>query len=396
MKTDQNSSDRAAMRVLFAGGTTGGHLMPGAAVAHALRRLLPGSRAMFLLTGHRAESRCRNAIAGFESVRVPPTPWAGVTDKALFPLKALRAAERTLRVMRAFRPDVVVGLGGHNCVVPVLLGKALGLKTALMESNAVPGRAVGLLAPFADCVFVQWDCAAARLKARRAIASGNPVRDRLFGVDRRRAARRLGLSPHRLTMLALGGSQGALALNTALHRALGEVQAKGVDLQVVHLTGVDHLPGALSRAMTLADYRPIGFLDRMEDAYAVADFVMARAGGSTLAELTALGLPSILIPYPHAAANHQRANAAVLEKARAAITIPQSELSVRRLADTIEVLACNTRLRAQMAAAARRIGRPHAAESVALELARMAGFGGVLSRNLEGEIPRSAARARAA
>lgn len=369
------ASGHDSLRVIFAGGTTGGHLMPGAATAEALRLLLPSSRPLFLVADRTAERRCRGAIADFETVQIPVTAWEGLAQKIRFPIQALCASERVRSVVRGFRPHVVVGLGGHNSVAPILVGRLLGMKTVLFESNAKPGRAVRLLAPLADCVVVQWRRTAARLKARRVVAAGNPVRARLFGVQRQGAARRLGLSPHECTLLALGGSQGALALNEALYGALKLLYRKGMALQVIHLTGVDHLPAALEQqANQFTSYRPIGFLERMEDAYAAADFVLARAGGSTLAELTALGLPSILVPYPYAAADHQRANAAVLAKARASVTIPQSELSVERLADTIEILALNAHLRSQMAEGARQLGRPQAALTVAAELATMAGF----------------------
>ena len=233
------------MRVLFAGGGTGGHLMPGAATAAALSSLLPGAWSLFLLTEHRAEKQCCAALAGFQTARVPATPWEGTSDKLRFPVRMLEAAGRVLDIVRAFRPHVVVGLGGFRTIVPVLLGRALNIRTALLESNAIPGGAVRLLAPVADAVILQWEQAARGLKARRILVAGNPVRARLFGVRREAATRRLGLSPGKRTLLALGGSQGALSLNRALHEALASICARSSDLQILHLTGVDHLPAAL-------------------------------------------------------------------------------------------------------------------------------------------------------
>ena len=180
-------------------------------------------------------------------------------------------------------------------------------------------------------------------------------------------------------MLALGGSQGALVLNQALYGALRIIRAKGADLQVIHLTGVDHLPAALEeQANSSSSYRPIGFLERMEDAYAAADFVLARAGASTLAELTALGLPSILVPYPYAG-SHQQANAAVLTQAGAAVSVNQTELTGGRLAALIQEFALDPQRRRLMAEGARRLGRPQAALTVAAELAELGGFGHVAS-----------------
>ena len=350
--------------------------MPAVATAEALKLLLPSSRALFLTTDRKSEKHCRGALGAFEVAEVPGTPCHGIRHNILLPVRVLRSAGRVLNVLRAFRPHVVVGLGGHNCVVPVLVARALGIKTMLRESNARPGRAVRLLAPMADCVVVQWQQAARHMRAKRTLAAGCPVRSRLFDAERDAAARRLGLVPGKCTLLALGGSQGASALNEALYGALKLLYEEGLELQVIHLTGVDHLPTALAQqANAFTSYRAIGFLDRMEDAYAAADFVLARAGASTLAELTALGLPSILVPYPYATGDHQRVNAAVLARAGAAWAVAQSELTERRLADMIEALALNPRRRAEMAGRARTQGRPQAALTVAAELASTAGFG---------------------
>ncbi len=359
---------------MFAGGTTGGHLMPGAATAEALKLLLPSSRCLFLVTDRKAERHCRGAIAGFEAAGVPATPVSGLMARLRFPGRALHAAARASRVIRAFRPDVVAGLGGHNCVVPLLAAKLLGVRTAVLEANATPGRAVRLVAPFTDLVLTQWPIKPAGLRARRVLVAGNPVRRSLFGVTRESAARRLGVSSDRCTLLALGGSQGALALNQALYGALRILRARGAQLQVIHLTGVDHLPAALEeQANSFSSYRAIGFLERMEDAYAAADFVLARAGASTLAELTAVGLPSILVPYPYAG-DHQQANAAVLARAGAAVSVDQAELTDEHLAGLIGAVALDPQRRKLMAERARRLGRPQAALTVAAELAALGGF----------------------
>jgi UDP-N-acetylglucosamine--N-acetylmuramyl-(pentapeptide) pyrophosphoryl-undecaprenol N-acetylglucosamine transferase len=245
-------------------------------------------------------------------------------------------------------------------------------RTALFAADTVPGRLVRLLAPLADRVFLQWHAAARRLVVRHPRVTGIPVRAELFDADRPTARRRLGLREDVCTLLALGGSQGALALNRTLEGALRRLEG---DLQVVHLTGVDHLPDALASPLNEARwYRPIGFLPRMGDAYAAADFVLSRAGASTLAELTALGLPSILVPYPHHADRHQYVNANLLRRAGAALVLKQAQMDDRRLLGVIRRLADDADLRARMGRNARRLGRPLAARAVACELAALAGF----------------------
>jgi UDP-N-acetylglucosamine--N-acetylmuramyl-(pentapeptide) pyrophosphoryl-undecaprenol N-acetylglucosamine transferase len=362
--------------------------MPAAATAGELKRMLPGTHVMFMTTHRKAEKRCAHALEDFECVQVPATPWAGMGDKIRFPLKSLRAAERILSVLKMLRPHVVVGLGASDCVVPVLTARALGMKTTVLEANVVPGLAVKLLAPLADCVVLQFERAGRGLHARRTEELGNPVRASLFGVERRAARRRLGLNPDKTTLLATGGSQGAAKLNDALFGAIRILAESHTELQVLHLTGVDHLPAALARAQEegLTGYRPVGFMERMEDAYAAADFVLARSGASTLAELTALGLPSILVPYPYSAGNHQELNADLLAQAGAAIKISQRDLTDRALAEAAARLAGSRTFRGRAAFNARRLGKPQAAEKVAGLLATVAGFADRLSANARTEL----------
>ncbi len=370
----------AELRVAFAGGGTGGHIMPAAAVAEALGELVPGARCLFLGTSRLAEARCRRALAAFEWEEVPAARWNGTLAKVRFAATSARAAVRCRRVLRHFRPHVLVGLGGYSCVVPVLLAKAMDVPTMLLEANAVPGRAVRALGRVVDCVQVQWVRAGRRLKARRVLVSGHPVRKAILKAGRARAIARLGLEQGRLTLLVTGGSQAAQALNETLVPALHELLGPGGGLradrlQVLHLTGPDYLEEALRAELPPGlIYQPMGFLHGMGDAYAAADLALSRAGGSTLAELTAVGVPSVLVPYPHAADNHQHANAAVLSEAGAARLLVQERLGDGRLVALFSELFNHPDRLAYMAQRARELGRPEAAFTVAAELAQMAGF----------------------
>jgi len=370
-----------ALRVVFAGGGTGGHVMPAAATAEALCELLPGTRCLFLSTSRECERHCRQAVARFEAAQIPAAHWrGGAMQKCRFAAAASAGAADCVKLLRGFRPHALVGLGGYSCVAPVLSARLLRVPVMLFESNAVPGRVVRLLAPLADRVQVQWQVAAGRLRAKSILVAGNPVRAELFGGDGPAARARLGLAPDRPTLLVIGGSQGSLALNRALAGALpllakAPLEPMGGALQVLHLTGPAHLErAALTRPPAELIYRAVGFETCMRDAYAAADMVLARAGGSTLAELTALGLPSVLVPYPCATDEHQSANAAVLARAGAAVVLPQDRLNAVSLAYSIVGLAASPARRAAMAAGARRLGRPGAAAAVAAELAAMGGY----------------------
>ena len=215
LRTDEN------MRVIFAGGGTGGHIMPGAATAQALLELLPGTRCLFLHTARDSERHCNAAMAEFETMEVPAARWRGLARKFRFAFTSVAAVRRSVRVMRGFRPHVVVGLGGYSCVVPVLTAKALGVPTMIFESNAIPGRVVRLLAPVVDCVQLQWGLAADRLKAKRVLISGNPIRTSLLEGERRSARMHLRLLPDRCTLLVTGGAM----INGLVLRLLSSIRS---------------------------------------------------------------------------------------------------------------------------------------------------------------------------
>jgi UDP-N-acetylglucosamine--N-acetylmuramyl-(pentapeptide) pyrophosphoryl-undecaprenol N-acetylglucosamine transferase len=369
-------------RVIFAGGGTGGHVMPGLAVACELQELVPGAESLFLTSARESEQRCWQAVDNFQTARVPATPWQGAANKALFAPRFLAAFQNTLSVMRRFRPHVVVGLGSYNCVVPALVARALRRPLVLMASDVIPGKAVRTLAPLAARVLVQWDAARHHLPSSRVVVTGNPIRRSLHQATRHGARERLGLSQNKCTLLAMGGSQGAQAINEALYESLPMLRSHADWLQVLHLAGPANVQEALRRtADAPLRCHTVGFMDDMQDAYAAADFVLCRAGGSTLAEVTAMGLPSILVPYPHHKDRHQSANARVLQNAAAAVIIEQEDLSPVRLRTSIRSLTDNAMLRSWMGRRARELAQPLAARNVVMEIARLGGFDDRIDQN---------------
>lgn len=374
-------------RIIFAGGGTGGHVVPAVATAEALAELEPDADCLFLGTERESEEALEEILKGYRVLRIPAVQCRSVAQRLRFPFDFLGAADRAVSVYRSVRPRVVVGLGGYSCVVPVLIAKALNVPTMLFESNAIPGAAVRALAPLADCVQVQWEVAAERLHAKRCLVTGNPVRKAILEADRAAALRRLGLSEGRCTMLVMGGSQGALSVNRVLLRALKKLAVEAGVLQVLHLAGPAHIravrgsevPGGII-------YRAVGFLPNMGDAYAVADFALARAGGGTVAELAAAGVPSVLVPYPYARDKHQDANARVLADAGAAVSVDQDHLNADLLAAIIRDLVEMPDLRSRMAKKARKLARPDAAKVVAGEILRLSRRGPASRRTQSGEI----------
>lgn len=372
------ANQKSDLRIIFAGGGTGGHLMPAAAVADVLTDMDERTQNLFLSTERGGERHCRRVLSDHEVVEIPAARWDGITQKFHFSRAALAAALRCVNIYNSFRPDVVVGLGGYSCVVPVLVARTLGRPTMLFESNSIPGRAIKLLAPLSSCVQLQWKETEQHLNARRTVVTGNPIRPELLTADRAQAQRRFLLDPHRRTLVVMGGSQGAQSLNRSLVGALQLVEERSPrslrKLQIIHLTGPDHLAECRSQNWPpAAIYRPVGFTGNMGAVYATADAVLCRAGGSTLAELTALGLPSLLVPYPHATHDHQTANARCLERRDAAQIISDSDLTPRYLAQFIERFLERRKWLHDMAQRAYEAGRPRAARAVATAIRDLAG-----------------------
>jgi UDP-N-acetylglucosamine--N-acetylmuramyl-(pentapeptide) pyrophosphoryl-undecaprenol N-acetylglucosamine transferase len=358
------------MKVVIAGGGTAGHVFPAIALAHELRA--GGHEVVFLGTEDGLEASLVPE-AGFDFTPIEAAPLARRPSVA-----TLRAPVIALRSIRRCRPLVagagaVVGMGGYVSAPPVLAARREGRPVILHEQNAVPGLANRLLARGARTVALSFADAADRLpRGVRSVVTGNPVRARILEVPAHREALRkealgeLDLEDGRSTVVVFGGSLGALHVDRVVAGAIDHLRDRG-DLQLLVLTGPRHLEvvrGPASRTMALR-VRALPFLDRMELAYAAADAVVARAGATSIAELTVCGLASLLIPYPHATADHQDANARELERAGASEVLADSDLRSDDLAMRIARLVDEPARREAMAARAAAWARPDAAERLA-------------------------------
>jgi UDP-N-acetylglucosamine--N-acetylmuramyl-(pentapeptide) pyrophosphoryl-undecaprenol N-acetylglucosamine transferase len=356
--------------VVIAGGGTAGHVFPALALARRLRA--GGADVTFAGTPEGPEARLAVAEGfGFTAVEARPFPREVSAG-------ALRAPLAAARGVRACRPlvegaDVVVGMGGYVSVPPVLAAFAARRPVVLHEQNAVVGLANRLFARWARRIGLSFAEAASALPRRaRAVVTGNPVREEIVAVRERRDALAaqawdaLGLEPGRRTVLVFGGSQGARRLDEATAGAARLLEDRG-DLQFLVLTGeahrgvVEEAEGAGGRLRV----RALPFLERMELAYAVADLVVARAGASSIAEITVCGLPAILVPYPHATADHQEANARAVERAGAAVVVRDVELTPRVLGTRIATLLADPGALARMGERAEAWAKPDAAARLA-------------------------------
>jgi UDP-N-acetylglucosamine--N-acetylmuramyl-(pentapeptide) pyrophosphoryl-undecaprenol N-acetylglucosamine transferase len=308
----------------------------------------------------------------FHAVRAAPLVRRASPAALVAPLVALRSMRRCRNLVRG--AGVVVGMGAYVSVPAVLAARRAGVPVVLHEQNAVPGLANRALSRVANAVALAIPGSSRAFPRRLRLAvTGNPVREEILRVrDEREALAKeaieeLGLAQDRKTVLVFGGSQGALHIDRAAIGACYLLRARS-DLQVVLITGPVHL-GAVQRAMPEVheglDVRVVGYLERMELAYACADLVVSRAGATTVAELTVCGLPALLIPYPHATGRHQEANARALHRAGAAAMMLDGQLSAESLAERIAgMVDDDERLRAT-AQRSRAWGRPDAAERLA-------------------------------
>ena len=361
-----------ALRLVVAGGGTGGHLYPGIAVARELLRRHPDARVTFAGTTRGIEARVVPA-EGFELDVIRSAGLKGKSIAArlrgvsLVPLGLLDA----WRLLSRRRPHVVLGVGGYSSG-PVVLAAALRrMPTMVLEQNAVPGLTNRVLARVVRAAAVTYDETLAFFHGRGFVA-GNPVRSEFFAADD--AARGTGAPRTARRVLVIGGSQGAHAINVAMVAAAPKLARERPGLDLVHQTGPRDLAmvrDAYGRAGVAV--RAEAFFDRMAAEMREADLVVCRAGATTLAELAAAARPALLIPFPGATDDHQRRNARVLVEAGAAVIVEEHELPGDRLADAIAALLADDARRRQMSAAARRFARPDAAARIVDRLLELGG-----------------------
>lgn len=358
------------MKVLIAGGGTGGHVFPGIAVAEELRMHHPNVEVLFVGGKRGLEAtavpdagfRLRTlATAGFARRRPWTWPWAALVN--------LFGFLQALWVVMGERPRAVLGTGGYVSGPVSVAARVLGVPLLLQEQNSIPGLTNRWLSRIANEVHLSF------LEARRYFprrdhlkVTGNPVRAFILSGEREQAMREFGLDPRRPTLFVFGGSLGAKRINAAAVEALRRLKGR-VDVQAILQTGrEDH--AAIERAVEQDQLSAtvLPFVRQMHLAYAAADLVVCRAGAMTLAEIAVCGRPSLLIPYPYAAHDHQRVNAANLADRGAAVLIEDAELDGERLAREIAHLLADRQALSRMSANARLFARPDAAARIARSL----------------------------
>jgi UDP-N-acetylglucosamine--N-acetylmuramyl-(pentapeptide) pyrophosphoryl-undecaprenol N-acetylglucosamine transferase len=350
------------MRVMIAGGGTGGHLFPGIALAEEVSTRHPANEVVFVGTRRGLEARVVPAN-GFKLETITSRGLKGMGPlRLLLGLLTLPLSFfESWWLLRRYKPDVVVGVGGYSSGPVVMAAWLSGVPTAVQEQNALPGATNKILGRFVKSVFLAFDEARRFFPERKIHVIGNPIRRKLLDNYLRSS------TPHdKFTILVFGGSLGAKGLNSRVIDSLAHLEDLKGELKFIHQTGKNDLD--MVRAGYLAkgyDADVLEFIDDMSGAYAKSELVICRAGATTLAELTVCKKAAILVPFPFATDDHQAVNASALVNAGAAVMFREGELTGEKLAAEIRALKSDGDRRKKMERAAGMLGRPEAAKELA-------------------------------
>jgi len=354
------------MRVIIAGGGTGGHIFPAISVAEEILKRSGTNEVLFVGTKKGLE----NELLSKRGFRVEHISARGIKGKGVGKsisalLAAFKGVSDSMSIIRRFRPGVVLGVGGYVSGPAVLAASLMGVPTAICEQNGYPGVTNRILGRFVRKVFATFEESVKFFPRGKVVMTGNPVREDIL------RSRNIKKDSDTITVLVFGGSQGAHKLNLSVPEAVSKLGR--TDIKVIHQTG-DKDFDAVKNAY--AEYgveaRVLRFIDDMAGAYGEADFVIGRSGAGTVAEITALGKPSLLIPYPFATNNHQMENARVLERAGAAVIVEDGDASAENLRAALTNLLRKDKLNT-MASHALALGRPEAASVIVNEITKLSG-----------------------
>ncbi|HEX4343899.1 MAG TPA: undecaprenyldiphospho-muramoylpentapeptide beta-N-acetylglucosaminyltransferase [Verrucomicrobiae bacterium] len=351
------------IHIAIACGGTGGHLFPGLAVGEELQK--HGCRISLLISPKDVDQQ---AVKNVRDMKIVTLPGVGLQGRNY--LAFLRGCYRSYRaakkVFKANPPQAVLAMGGFTSAPPVMAGRSLGAKTFLHESNTIPGKANRWLARFVDVAFVGFEQTTSRLGARKTVVSGTPVRPQFLMRASARCRAAFGLDTERPVVLVMGGSQGASGINDMVLSALPLLVKHVPQWQWLHLSGAndaEKVKAAYAAAGVKAVVHP--FLSEMELAMGAATISVSRAGASSLAEIAAMRLPSLLVPYPTAADDHQLYNARAFVDDGAALLLEQKDATPEKVCDALIKLVEDSTARATMQAALARGHAPKAAEQIA-------------------------------
>ena len=356
------------LRIVISGGGTGGHVYPAIGIAKELVKLDAETEVVFIGGADRLES----TLVPQQGFRFLPISVAGFPRKLTWrwmPVvwKVCSGFAKSLWLLQNLKPSVVVGTGGYVCGPVLLAAVLLGIPIVIQEQNAAPGLTNRILARWAKAIYLAFQTAGTHFPADGTMVVGNPIRRTIGMVERTcETYDSLGLDPERKTVFVMGGSQGAQAINQNVADALDDLASVQQHLQFVHQTGETDYEVVKTRYQQSSLRHVVQpYFDPIETIYSVADLMVCRAGGMTIAEITACGIPAILIPLPTAAGDHQRLNAQAVSEAGGGIVLDQPTLTGRKLANEIIRIMNTPQEQQRMASQSRQLGNPRAGEEIA-------------------------------
>lgn len=358
-------------KIIIAGGGTGGHIFPAVAIAHALRKLQPGIEILFVgAKGKMEMEKVPQAGYNIKGLDIAGFNRSSLIKNIGLPLKLLKSFWQVRDIIKTFRPDAVIGVGGYSSFPVLRYAQAKGIPTFIHESNSFAGKSNILLGKKAAKVFVATDGMEKFFPADKIMISGNPVRQNIVqnAVTREQGIQFFELDPTKKTVLVTGGSLGAKGINEAIDANIDDFRKN--DVQLIWQTGKPFAEKAAARAVENRNIWANSFITQMENAYAAADVVVSRAGAMSVAELCVVKKPVVFVPYPFAAEDHQTANAQNLVNRNAGIMIKDSEAK-EKLVPTVIALAKDEEQQKQLKENIGKLAITNADEVVASEVLRI-------------------------
>ena len=353
------------MNVIFAGGGTGGHLIAGLSIAQEISSRFPGANIIFFGTSKKGESGYIGK-SGYEFKQIKACKFTSFIRLPVFIIVSLIGVIYSLINIIRIKPDIMIGLGGYGSALPVVAAYIAGVPIVLIEQNVIPGRANLIMARWVDAVLCHWESTKRKFKMVHSVSvTGIPIRKDVIANEPEIGKNPFGLTSQGKTLLVMGGSQGSQAINKVILQSIPELKALIPDLQIIHLTGKEGYKEAKDVYDNLGISSFVSeFSNDIGIAYKLSDLVICRAGANTIAEISAVGIPAILIPYPYATDNHQYWNAYELARIGGALIIKQDELKPERLTELVSNLFRNDEELDNMKKINRSLSKPFAAEQV--------------------------------
>ena len=370
MDEDEIETGEKKLRIIIAGGGTGGHLFPGIAVGNEFRSRYPESDILFVTAGRDIESQILNK-AGFrqECLRVEGIKGKGIVKSLVSLLKLPGSLFQSIGIIKRFSPDIILGVGGYSSGPLCMSGKLMRVPVAIHEQNSYPGLTNRLLSRVVDRIFISFEESREYFPAGSLCLTGNPVRKNFKGDFKPLSGQK-----DIFTIFVTGGSQGAVAVNSVFLEALSIMKKRGISPKVIHHAG------QYDYERVVKEYREkdlegdvSAFIDNMPEAYKNADIFIGRSGAGTIFELAAMGRPAILIPLPTSANNHQVSNAMALVRAGGAEVMMQDMLDGEKLAEKLTGLINNRDQLVTMAENSRKVARLDAAKDIADQMLKLIG-----------------------